>query len=126
MDFDSFLLVLTLAFPSMLALARVRTAASRGTLRCALHPRVSSLPPALPYTVAKIAYDRTLCASTPRWHPTTQKYNTSPISDSQYQRLSNDVLDTLTEHFEALLENVTDDTHEWDIECAVRICFARL
>lgn len=68
----------------------------------------------------------------------TSKYTASPVTDGEYHKLSNHVLDSLTETFETLLEEADVDTleetarakhqgavrgspaSEWDIECAVR------
>lgn len=69
-------------------------------------------------------------------HPTA-KYTASPLTDGEYHKLSNNVLDSLTETFETLLEEADIETleqearakgqgantgspaSEWDIECAV-------
>ncbi|SPO29706.1 related to YFH1 - mitochondrial matrix iron chaperone [Ustilago trichophora] len=68
-------------------------------------------------------------------HPTA-KYTASPLTDGEYHKLSNNVLDSLTETFETLLEEADIETleeqarekgeganrgspaSEWDIECA--------
>ena len=69
-------------------------------------------------------------------HPTA-KYTASPLADSEYHKLSNHVLDSLTETLETVLEEADIETleeqaraqnkgatrgspaSEWDIECAV-------
>ncbi|SPO30848.1 related to YFH1 - mitochondrial matrix iron chaperone [Ustilago trichophora] len=66
----------------------------------------------------------------------TAKYTASPLTDGEYHKLSNNVLDSLTETFETLLEEADIETleeeagakgqganrgspaSEWDIECA--------
>ncbi|SAM84275.1 related to YFH1-mitochondrial matrix iron chaperone [Ustilago bromivora] len=68
-------------------------------------------------------------------HPTA-KYTASPLADSEYHKLSNHVLDSLTETLETVLEEADIETleeqaraqnkaatrgssaSEWDIECA--------
>ena len=68
----------------------------------------------------------------------TPQYTASSLSDGEYHKLSNGVLDSLTETFEVLLEEADIDAleqkarqqnqaaqrgspaSEWDIECAVR------
>ena len=70
----------------------------------------------------------------------TAKYTASPLTDAEYHKLSNQVLDSLTESFETLLEDADIDkleeqarakkigavrgspASEWDIECAVSVC----
>ncbi|KAJ9474624.1 Frataxin-like protein, mitochondrial [Pseudozyma hubeiensis] len=71
-----------------------------------------------------------------RWAQPTSKYTASPVTDGEYHKLSNHVLDSLTETFETLLEEADVDAleeaarakhqgairgspaSEWDIECA--------
>lgn len=72
-----------------------------------------------------------------RWEYPTTKYTASPLTDGEYHKLSNTVIDSLTETFETLLEEVDVEAldeearsknqgatrgspaSEWDIECAV-------
>lgn len=107
----------------VVALAAARAAAARSLRQYAarahtLEASSSYLAPRVPKLAKGI---RALSVSRPHWQP-TQKYSASPISDGQYHNLSNNVLDTLTEHFEQLLEeaDLSGDAQEWDIECAVR------
>ncbi|EST09380.1 Frataxin/CyaY [Kalmanozyma brasiliensis GHG001] len=71
-----------------------------------------------------------------KWAHPTAKYTASPLTDGEYHKLSNHVLDSLTETFEMLLEEadieaLEEDARsknqgatrgspasEWDIECA--------
>lgn len=87
------------------------------------------------------AWSRSFSSSKSVAHPTT-KYTASPLTDGEYQKLSNQVLDSLTETFETLLEDADVETleqearaknqgairgspaSEWDIECAVSLPLA--
>lgn len=69
----------------------------------------------------------------------TAKYTASPLTDGEYHKLSNQVLDSLQETFETLLEEADVEAleeqarakdqgatrgspaSEWDIECAVSL-----
>lgn len=81
---------------------------------------------------------RTFSSSARSAQPTA-KYTASPLSDSEYHKLSNGVLDSLQETFETLLEEADVESleqaaraknegatrgspaAEWDIECAVSL-----
>ncbi len=91
-----------------------------------------------PSSLVSVVPIRTFSTSKPLAQPTA-KYTASSITDGEYHKLSNDVLDSLTETFEMLLEDADIETleeearakhqgatrgspaTEWDIECAVSL-----
>lgn len=97
--------------------------------------RLSAHPTATP--------TRTFSASRYSAQPTA-KYTASPLTDGEYHKLSNQVLDSLTETLEILLEEADIEAleqqaraqnkgatrgspaSEWDIECAVSVCCLRI
>lgn len=121
--------------------ATIRTISTRSALTATIRKNVSALP-------TKIIVTRAFSQRTPmvssRWFSMSQKmaqptakYTASPLTDSQYHKLSNNVLDSLQETFETLLEEADVEAleeearakqqsatraapaSEWDIECAV-------
>lgn len=76
------------------------------------------------------------------WAQPTAKYTASPLTDGEYHKLSNNLLDSLQETFETLLEEADVEAleeearakhqgatrgspaSEWDIECAVSLVFS--
>lgn len=123
--------------------ARCMSVAAASRTVCSLSPRNQSSSVISLYARTRATPTRTFSTSRHVAQPTA-KYTASPLTDGEYHKLSNHVLDSLTETFEILLEEADVETleeqaraqnkgatrgppaSEWDIECAVSTCFLRI
>ena len=124
----------------LLSSASFRTVPSRSfaaALRTTRTLPQSKLTPSISSTLRLTDIPKRSFTSTRKVASPTAKYTASPLTDGEYHKLSNSVLDSLTETFETLLEEADVETleqearaknqgatrgspaTEWDIECAV-------
>lgn len=123
--------------PSAVRIVPTRSATAAALRAVSSNAQASNRPSRL-QAQAQFISIRSFSTSQRRPQPTA-KYTASPLTDGEYHKLSNHVLDSLTETFEMLLEEADVEAleegarsknqgatrgspaSEWDIECAVSI-----